>query len=124
MISAEDNAEIVTRLVTTSTRPKLAVRLWANLLVHMDRHTGEVLASREELAKELGATPSHVSEVIGVLEHDLHVVSRKRVQTPGVRGQGRVRFFVSPWIATHLPGPERARAQGAVARPRLVPPVA
>jgi predicted transcriptional regulator len=62
-----------------------------------------VTATRSELARLVGLRPAEVSEIMSELEA-VRAVHRRR------DGRG-VRYFVSPWFATHRGRVDRERAQ-------------
>lgn len=105
---------VVVRLTGTSKRPLLAVKLWSLLFSKLPPDGNEVQADREELARELGCRPAHVSEVMGELE-ELGAVYRRK------EGRG-VRYLVHPSFGTHLTGAARDKAQAEAPRLRLVAP--
>jgi hypothetical protein len=119
MLSPAQNALVVNWLASNSTRPIQALKLWAALFGSLRNDTGEILRTRDELAVDITDTPSHVSTIMGELER-LGAVSRRREKVAGMRGPGRVRWFMNPTIATRLPGAARDRVQSEVAPLRLV----
>jgi hypothetical protein len=108
MISPAQNAFVVAQLTAHSTRPKMAARLWAQLFVHLRLDTGEIMASREELAEGVGAHPDHVSAVMGELMQ-IRAVSREQ-------DGRRVRWFLNPLVGTGMSGAARDKAQAAAPR--------
>jgi hypothetical protein len=104
--------EVVVRLAGNSKRPLLAVKLWSLLFSKLPDDSNEVLADRNELARELGCGPAHVSEVMSELE-ELGAVYRRK------EGRG-VRYLVHPSFGTHLTGAVRDRAQAEAPPLRLV----
>jgi DNA-binding transcriptional ArsR family regulator len=111
MISPAQNAAVVEWLSQHSRRPQVAVRLWAQLLGHLRSDTGEITQTRAQLAERIGIEPRTLSELMTELE-TIRAIRREK--------EGRkVRYFLSPHIATHLPGPARQAAQ-ASAPPLLV----
>ena len=119
MVSPEDNAKVVSWLLDNSKRPLVAVRLWSTLFLHLRRDTGEIVLTREELAEAVGATPTHVSEIMGELEA-LGAISRHRVKVAGMRGPGLVRYFMNPRVATHQSGVARVMAQAEAPKLRSI----
>jgi DNA-binding transcriptional ArsR family regulator len=112
MISPGQNAAVVEWLSKHSTRPQVAVRLWAMLFTALRSDNGEILLSRNELAQRLGIEPRTVSELMGELSRINAIVRRK---------EGRsVRYSMNPSIATHIPGPEARKAAREAAGPLLV----
>jgi len=110
MISAEQNRAVVRWLKANSCRPMVAMDLWAELFTAVDRDTGEVLLTRDQLAELVGDTADHVSAIMGELE-GIGAIIRRRERVAGMRGPGRVRYFMNPTVATHLAGAERDKAQ-------------
>jgi biotin operon repressor len=114
MVEPNLYSAVVDRLIDSSRRPKLAVRLWALLFTKLPPDSNDVQASREELARRLGCTPDNVSEMMGELE-DLGAVYRRK------EGRG-VRYLVHPKFGTHLKGAIRDKAQAEAPPLRLVEP--
>lgn len=114
MIDVIRYGRVVEYLAANSRRPMVAVRFWANVFCHLT-DDGEVVASRSELAAELGVRPGEVSEVISELCR-VNAMSRER------KG-ATVRYFMSPWLGTHLSGRARDDAQRLVPDLNLVPKV-
>lgn len=113
MISPEANDGVVEALFARSSRPVVAVRLWLKLFIHLRRDTGEVVQTRDELAKLVGISPENVSRIMTELE-EIGAVIRRR--------EGRaVKYFVNAMVGTHLAGGARDRAQAAAPKLRLVP---
>lgn len=110
MLSPDQNRAVVKWLTFNSKRPMVAVQLWAELFAHLDRDTGEIRQSRDELAMAMNARPEHISALMTELE-SIGAISRKRVKVAGMRGPGTVRYFMSPRVATHLGGKARDVAQ-------------
>jgi len=103
MLSPHENAAVVAFLVHNAREPKVAVWLWAEVLKYLRLDTGEILRTREELARELGITPRAVSRVMAQLE-EVNAIRRQR------DGRG-VRYFLNPNVGTHVGGAARDRAQ-------------
>lgn len=120
MLSPDQNRAVVRWLRANSQRPLVAVALWAELFSHLRRDTGEVMATREELAAAVEATPDHVSAIMGELE-SVGAISRRRAKVAGMRGPGMVRYFLNPRVGTHLTGAARDKAQAAAPQLRLLP---
>lgn len=115
MLYPEDNLLVVRELRRASSRPAVACELWALCLGRLAVETGEVLASRAELAAELGVSAAVVSRLMGELVK-LGAVSRLQAPVEGLRGRGAVRYFVNPNVGTHLSGKARDDAQSAARR--------
>ena len=86
-----------------SKRPTLASRLLLRCEANAVPSTGEVMLSRAELAKKLGALPCHVSACLSDLERGGAI---RRIR----RGRA-VRIFLNPRLGTSLGMRERAEAQ-------------
>jgi CRP-like cAMP-binding protein len=112
MMSPQDNAKVVSWLAANSSRPMVAMQLWATLFLHLRRDTGEVMQTRDELADAVGTTSDEVSRIMGELE-GIGAVSRRRTKVAGMRGPGMVRYFMSPKVGTHLTGAARDKAQAS-----------
>jgi hypothetical protein len=110
MISAEQNRAVVHWLEANSRRPMQAMDLWSLLFTRVDRDTGEVLLTRDQLAELVDDTPDNVSAIMGELER-IGAIIRRRERVAGMRGPGRVHYFMNPVVGTHLAGGERDTAQ-------------
>lgn len=110
MLSPSDNAKVVAWLAENSAKPMLAMVLWSKLFEYLDRTTGEIMRTRDELAEAVGTNSDEVSRIMGELE-SICAISRKRVKVAGMRGPGMVRYFMSPRVGTHLGGKAREIAQ-------------
>lgn len=110
MISPEQNAAVVDWLSRHSSRPLVAMRLWAALFSNLRTDTGEIVQTRDELADLIGDTSDHVSEIMGELA-SVGAISRRRERVAGMRGPGLVRYFMNPKVGTHLTGGARDQAQ-------------
>lgn len=102
MLHPAQNAAVNRWLREHSKRPIAAMALWAELFTAVHSGTGEILLSREDLAERLGIEPKHVSTIMTELAGINAIVRRKEGR--------RVRYFMNPNVATHIPSPE-ARAQ-------------
>jgi hypothetical protein len=103
LINPAQHGLVVDQLTRQSQRPLVAVRLWSRLFCHLRLDTGEIAASRDELADEVGTHPNHVSAIMGELER-MHAVTR-------LREGRRVRYFMNPLVGTGLAGVARDKAQ-------------
>jgi len=119
MIGPAQNAAVVNYLRKHSERPTLAMALWSNLFLKLDRATGEILFTRDELAEMIGADPDTVSRIMGELVK-FGAISRRRQPIPGMRGAGRAVYFMNPRVGTHLRSPARQVAQAEAPSLRLV----
>jgi hypothetical protein len=105
MISAEQFSAVNDYLAERSATPVVAMRLWARIIGHLDRQTGEILLSRSELAKLVGTRPDEISRIMGELA-EINAVFRHREPA-----NGPVTYLLNPRVGTHLPGPARKLAQ-------------
>ena len=111
MLSPAQNAEVVNWLLSNSKRPQNAVMVWARLLERLRIDTGEIMATREELADRVGLAPRTLSEIMTELA-SINAIRREKV--------GRnVRYFLNPHIATHVPNAAKRAAERDKAGPLL-----
>jgi hypothetical protein len=110
MLSPSQNAVVVNYLIEHSTRPMVAVRLWALCFEHLRMDTGEILLTREEMAEKLGEKPENISRIMTELV-EMGAIIRKRERVKGMKGPGMVRHFMNPRVATNLGGTARDAAQ-------------
>lgn len=115
MVDPRVTSLVVEYLNDCSKRPRLAVRVFLALLKYVSWREpfGEVLRSRAELAAEFKVRPSVISEIAGELEAVGALVRRAE--------GGRVRYFLSPLVATHLGGAAGDLARSSAPKLRLVP---
>lgn len=111
MISPLQNAAVVAWLGQNSSRPMKAMALWAELFTAMRNDTGEILRSREDLAERINETPANLSRIMTELS-TINAVVRKR------EGR-RVKYFMNPNIATHVPDPDARKEARDEAGPLL-----
>lgn len=113
MLSPTQNRAVVRWLDANSRRPMQAMRLWAELFTALDMETGEVMLTRDEIAEAVSISIRHVSDIMSELEL-CGAIIRRRERVAGMRGPGRVRYFMNPMVATHLAGRARDAAQAAI----------
>lgn len=104
MISTAQQAVVLDWLEANSKRPMKAMKLWGHLLANLDRDTGEIVATRQDLADRVGMEPRDLSSTMTELA-SINAIRREK--------EGRnVRYFLNPNIATHLPSAAlRAKAR-------------
>jgi len=110
MLSPDQNAAVVDYLAAHSSRPLVALRLWALLFQHVDGDTGAVTLRRSEIAGRLGVAADDVSRVMGELV-TVGAIIRHRERVPGLRGAGMTTYLMNPVVGTHLAGAARDKAQ-------------
>ena len=121
MLSPSQNKAVQRWLLENSKRPQKATMLWVELFDHLRRDTGEIMLTRDELAGLIGEHPNNVSEIMRELASiGAIIIHRERVA--GMRGPGRVIYFMNPKVATNLTGAARDRAQAETPGLRLVEP--
>jgi DNA-binding MarR family transcriptional regulator len=114
LLDAERNSFVVTELLERSTRPQTAVKVWNRLQLHLRHDTNEIVATRDQLAREVGAHPNHVTNVLAELEA-MGAVERRKV--------GRaVTLTLNARVATHATGMTRALLQQEAPELRRLPP--
>jgi hypothetical protein len=119
MLSPAQNGAVVNYLAGNSTRPIIAMRLWALCFEHLDMDTGEIMLTRDQIAEYLSQQPDTISEIMSELVK-FGAISRRREKIAGMRGQGAVHYYMNPRVATHLAGAERDEAQSSAPLLRLV----
>ncbi len=89
MLSPSQNAAVVSYLAQHSSRPLIAVQLWALCFEHLRNDTGEVMLRRDEIADKLGEEPRTISSPMSVLmvrgsSPSLSAISSRRSMTSPV----------------------------------------
>lgn len=98
MITASQNAAVVRWLRNHSKRPQAAIMLWAELFTVVHPTTGEIMLTRQDLAKRVEIDPMHVSRIMTELA-EINAITRRK--------EGRkVIYAMNPNVATHIAGPE------------------
>lgn len=111
MLGPKENAAVVRWLSRNSKRPMKAMELWAALLEKLDMDTGEIMATRQELAQRVGMEARDLSKTMTELA-SINAIRREK--------DGRtVRYFLNPNIATHMPGAAKRKAARDEAGPLL-----
>lgn len=103
-------------LLKGSANPNLAVNLWCEMMEHLDPKTGEILASRTQLAALVGTHPDEISRMIGELAR-IGAIIRERKPA-----NGRVRYYLNPLVGTCLPEAPRKAAQRKAPELRVIQP--
>jgi CRP-like cAMP-binding protein len=119
MLSPAQNRAVVKWLLEHAERRRDALDLWSLLFEHLDRCTGMIVLTRDELAEQVGTHPDHVTRIMAELE-SIGAISRRRERVAGMRGPGVVRYFMNPNVATHLSGKTRDKAQAAACKLEVV----
>jgi hypothetical protein len=120
MLSPAQNRAVVNWLLAHADRHRPALALWALLFEHLDRHTGMILLTRDEIAEQVGTHPDIVSAIMSDLE-GIGAIVRRRERVAGMRGPGMVRYFMNPNVGTHLLGQVRDEAQAQASPLKLDP---
>lgn len=111
MLGPKENAAVVRWLSANSKRPHKAVQLWATLLERLRIDTGEIMATRQELADRVGMTPRDLSSTMTELA-SINAIRREK--------EGRnVKYFLNPNIATHMPSAAKRKTARENAGPLL-----
>ena len=111
MLSPAQNAEVIRWINKNSKRPHKAVELWATMLEHLRIDTGEIMATRQELAERVGMDARDLSKTMTELA-SINAVRREK--------EGRkVKYFLNPSIATHVPNAAKRKAERDKAGPLL-----
>jgi hypothetical protein len=116
MISIKQFDAVNDRLADNSSTPVVAMRLWAKIIGLLDKETGEILASRAELAELVGTHPDEVSRIMGELVKMNAVIRERRP------ANGPVKYFLNPRVGTHLAKDARKLAQRDAPKLALVEP--
>lgn len=103
MLETSLNRAVVNHMTKRSKMPLVAVNLWAMFLDNLRTDTCEILLTRQEMADQLGQLPCNISRIISEFAA-IKVIRREK------KG-GRVFYFLNPWVATHLTGEARDKAQ-------------
>ena len=120
MLSPAQNRAVIDWLLEHAERRREAIALWALLFEHLDRHTGMILLTRDELAEQVGTHPNTISAIMSDLE-GIGAIVRRRERVAGMRGPGMVRYFMNPNVGTHLLGQVRDEAQAQASPLKLDP---
>lgn len=110
MLSPAQNAAVINWIDDNAARPRKSIRLWAQLFNVLRNDTGEILLTRQQLAERVGIAPREVTKIMTELE-GINAIRRER-------DGRRVRYFMSPHVATHVPD-AGARAEAQEAAPLL-----
>ena len=86
------------RALPSDDRPHQVRHVFDLVLVNLRQDTGEVLLTRDQLAKEIDCAPKNVSTIMGTLEK-MGVIRRERRKIEGMRGPGVAVYFINPHVA-------------------------
>jgi hypothetical protein len=101
MVSPGHHAAIVWFLRTKGDQPSTTIRVWNLMLDNLDPATGEVNATRIEIAEFLGINPTSVSTAISTLVKG-GFIRVERAPRIGRRGSSS-RYFLEPTAGHDLP---------------------
>lgn len=112
MVSPKANRDVIMFLQEASDRPGVAVRVWAELFLSINRATNEIMATITELAERTGTSERNVSRTMAHLVR-FGAVDRQK--------SGRsVKFFLNPKVGNKLPEAKRRAAQAKAPELKLV----
>jgi len=103
MISSKQNKLVVNWLVKNSKRRVEAVQLWATLFDYVNRETGQIMLTRQEMAKEINIHTQSITNIMSELESVNAIIKKKE-------GRG-VTYYMNPNVGTHLSQEDREKAQ-------------
>lgn len=112
MINPAQNFAVIEWLSKHSKRPQVAVSVWGLLLTALRMDTGEILLSRAQIAERIRIEPRTASELMTELSQ-INAIRREK-------DGRRVRYYLNPNIATHIPGPEARKTARETAGPLLI----
>lgn len=92
-------------LADNSCSPIVALKLWLECVRRLDRHSGEIVATRFELAEAVNAAPATISRIMGELERRGAIERRRQYRNSPVK------YYLNSNAATHLKGRQRQVAQ-------------
>lgn len=110
MVGLDDGERIFNWMADHSKRLRLWNRIWAILPRHVDKSTGEIKLTRDQLAELTGHSARQVSQVMSELE-ECRAIYRYRERVPGLRGPGVVRYFLNSSFGTTEEGAARDKLQ-------------
>jgi len=112
MISAEQNELVVEWLAQHSSRALHAIRLWNKLFKVVNRTTGQIMMSRQDMADDMKILPRNVSTIMSELESIGAILKKK---------DGRnIIYYMNPLVGTHLPQEIRDEAQKVAPKLKLL----
>jgi len=112
MISPEQNRVVVNWLEENSKRPLKALKLWALLFEYVHRDTGQIMLTRQEIAKEINLYVNSVTNIMTELESIEAIIKRKE-------GRGVI-YYMNPNIANHYPQEIRDKRQKEAPKLKLL----
>jgi hypothetical protein len=126
LLNVERNAFVLGELSERSRRPHVAVKVWAKLPLYLRQDNNELIVTREELARAVGAHPNEITNVLTELVM-MGAITRERVgrhvaltlnALVGTHTTGMTRALLQQKAPELRPLPER-RSRGAKAKPAL-----
>lgn len=112
MISPIQNDKIVDWLDQNSSQPRKSVRLWLKLFKAININTGQIMFTRQEIAKEMDMLPRHVSTIMSELESIGAIIKKKE-------GRGVI-YYMNPHVGTHLLQEIREKSQKIAPKLKLL----
>lgn len=67
MVDLVQQGRVLSRMVHEASRVKVSVAVWADITGHLDRDSGVVLSTRDEIAARVGYPVNHVSAALAEL---------------------------------------------------------
>ncbi len=86
------------RALDPDERPNQVRHAFDLVILNLRQDTGEVMLTRDQLAKEISCSPDHVSHAMSILVR-MGVIRRERQRVEGMRGPGIAVYFVNPHVA-------------------------
>jgi DNA-binding MarR family transcriptional regulator len=116
LLNVERNAFVLAELSERSARPHVAVKVWSRLPLYLRHDTNELLVTRDQLAQDVGADKSHVSNVLQELAA-MNAILRERDESD----RRRFRLVLNALVGTHTTGMTRALLQQKAPELRPLP---
>jgi len=99
----------VTKAIQGLQKPGTVLLVWTSAITYIRMDTGEIMASREQIAADAGVVPDEVSRSMGELTKIGAIVRQRRGR--------RMAYFVNPNVGWN--GGEGARQEAAKEAPQL-----
>jgi hypothetical protein len=104
MLGPIENAIVMEAILSEARRPAVSLRLWANMICHVDSDTGEIDMNRQQMMEAAGTKHSgHITVALKELHTWGALIKDTREKT--------THWFFNPRVATHLAKHARPWAQ-------------